>query len=82
MLTIILIYCLVIELVESSKILEICGQLMMDKSISMRHMPSDWVEQQLAATCSFDGIPYAGLMSSVATFQDHIVFCDTGNQSC
>ncbi|XP_073143249.1 uncharacterized protein [Henckelia pumila] len=66
---------------ESSKILEICGQMMKDKSISTRHVPSDWVEKQLAATCSFDGIPYAGLMSSVATFQDHIVFCDTVGQT-
>ncbi|XP_075520194.1 uncharacterized protein LOC142553659 isoform X3 [Primulina tabacum] len=66
---------------ESSKILEICGQMMMDKSISARHVPSDWLEQQLAASCSFDGIPYAGLMSSTATFQDHIVFCDTVGQT-
>ncbi|XP_073050449.1 uncharacterized protein [Primulina eburnea] len=62
---------------ESSKILEICGQMMMDKSIFMRHVPSDWAGQQLAATYSFDGIPYPGLMSSIATFQDHIVCCDT-----
>ncbi|XP_073021762.1 uncharacterized protein [Primulina eburnea] len=66
---------------ESSKILEICGQMMMDKSISARHVPSDWLEQQLAASCSFDGIPYAGLMSSTATFQDHIVLCDTVGQT-
>ncbi|XP_073021765.1 uncharacterized protein [Primulina eburnea] len=69
------------ELAESSKILEICGQMMMDKSISARHVPSDWLEQQLAASCSFDGIPYAGLMSSTATFQDHIVLCDTVGQT-
>ncbi|KZV56436.1 hypothetical protein F511_08334 [Dorcoceras hygrometricum] len=66
---------------ESSKILEICGQMMMDKSMSMRHVPPDWLEQQLAATCSFDGIPYSGLMSSVATFQGHIVCCDTVGQT-
>ncbi|KAI3449881.1 hypothetical protein Pfo_006546 [Paulownia fortunei] len=66
---------------ESSKILEICGQMILEKCIPLRQLPAVWLQQQVNANCSFEGIPYAGLMSSVATCQDHVVLCDTVGQT-
>ncbi|KAL7113285.1 hypothetical protein ACP275_04G053100 [Erythranthe tilingii] len=65
---------------ESSKILEICGQIILDKCIPLKQLPSIWLEEQTKNNCSMDGIPYAGLMSSFATCSDNVVFCDTVGQ--
>ncbi|KAL6968044.1 hypothetical protein U1Q18_033848 [Sarracenia purpurea var. burkii] len=59
------------------KIWEICGQMILEKSSLSKQLPGDWMQQQVDNNCSIDGIPYAGLMSSLTTFQDHIVICDT-----
>ncbi|XP_011080183.1 uncharacterized protein LOC105163513 isoform X2 [Sesamum indicum] len=66
---------------ESSKILEICGQMIMEKCIPLGQLPAFWLQQQVDTTCPFEGIPYAGLMSSVATCQDHVVLCDMVGQT-
>lgn len=63
---------------ESSKILEICGQMIRDKCNPLKQLPALWLEKQVKTSFSFEGIPYAGLMSSIATCQDHVVFCDAG----
>ncbi|KAL7613048.1 hypothetical protein Lser_V15G06665 [Lactuca serriola] len=59
----------------SSKIIEICGQLIKEKSslvkeiLSSQHLPQN--------NFSVEGISRAGLLYSVVTFQDNIVICDT-----
>lgn len=50
----------------------------MEKLAVLNKMPHDWLQQQVDSNFSLEGIPYAGLMSSLATFQDDIVICDTG----
>lgn len=50
----------------------------MEKSSLLKQMPSHWLHQHADGNCSLEEFPYAGLMSSAATFQDHIVICDTG----
>ncbi|KAL0459309.1 UNVERIFIED_CONTAM: hypothetical protein Slati_0558100 [Sesamum latifolium] len=55
--------------------------MIMEKCIPLRQLPAVWLQQQVDTTCPFEGIPYAGLMSSVATCQDHVVFCDIVGQT-
>ncbi|KAA8550640.1 hypothetical protein F0562_002324 [Nyssa sinensis] len=62
------------------KILEICGQVILEKTSLLKQMACDWLQQQAGNNCSLEGIPYAGLMSSLATFQDNIIICDTVGQ--
>ncbi|KAK9282548.1 hypothetical protein L1049_005469 [Liquidambar formosana] len=62
------------------KILEICGQMIMEKVSLLKQMPCDWLQQCAGSNSSLEGIPYAGLMSSLAMFQDHIIICDTVGQ--
>lgn len=50
----------------------------MEKLSILNKMPHDWLKQQVDPNISLMGMPYAGLMSSLATFQDDIVVCDTG----
>ncbi|KAM7523396.1 hypothetical protein LguiA_013298 [Lonicera macranthoides] len=63
------------------KILEICGHMIMEKSSLLKQMPSHWLQQHVDSNCSLEEFPYAGLMSSAATFQDHIVICDSVGQA-
>lgn len=64
----------------SSKIMEICGQIIVDKVSILRRMPSDWLQHQFDTNCSLKEIPCAGLLSSLASFQDHVIICDTVGQ--
>ncbi|GER50436.1 NHL domain-containing protein, partial [Striga asiatica] len=66
---------------EPSKIMEKCGQAILEKCAPLEHVPADWLLQRAHSTCSFEGIPYAGLMSSVATCGDHVVLSDTVGQT-
>lgn len=50
----------------------------MEKLSILNKMPHDWLKQQVDPNISLMGMPYAGLMSSLATSQDDIVVCDTG----
>nr|KAJ0208220.1 hypothetical protein LSAT_V11C500252320 [Lactuca sativa] len=60
----------------SSKIIEICGQLIKEKSSLVKEiLPSQQLPQN---NFSVEGISRAGLLYSVVTFQDNIVICDTG----
>ncbi|KAK1420599.1 hypothetical protein QVD17_22318 [Tagetes erecta] len=63
----------------SAKILEICGPLVLDKSSILKEIPSNSLPQNMANKISIEGSP-AGLVSSVATFQDNIVICDSDGQ--
>ncbi|EEF41258.1 catalytic, putative [Ricinus communis] len=59
------------------KILETCGQLITEKVSLLKQMPNDWLQQQIDASCSPEGLPFASLLSSVTTFQNHLIMCDT-----
>lgn len=50
----------------------------MEKISVMKHIPYDWLQQELDMTSSLDGIPHSGLLSSIAKFKDDLVFCDAG----
>ncbi|XP_059626157.1 uncharacterized protein LOC132269124 isoform X2 [Cornus florida] len=59
------------------KISEFCGQMILEKTSLLKQMPCDWLQQQSNTIYSFERIQYAGLMSSLAAFQDYIIICDT-----
>lgn len=62
------------------KILETCGQWIMEKVSILKQMPCDWLQLQIDTSCSQEGLSYAGLMSSVTTLQNHLFLCDTVGQ--
>ncbi|KAI8574290.1 hypothetical protein RHMOL_Rhmol01G0343000 [Rhododendron molle] len=59
------------------KIVEICGQLILEKSSLLKQIPGDWLQQLVGTNSPHEGAMYAGIMSSMATFEDHIAICDT-----
>nr|GMC77855.1 uncharacterized protein LOC109190975 isoform X1 [Ipomoea batatas] len=61
-----------------SNISEICGHLILEKSDILKQIPNDLLKQLMHTDCSLEGIPYAGLISSIATFQDDLIICNTG----
>lgn len=61
---------------ESSKILEICGQMIHEKCDPLRQLPDVWLKQLVDTNYSLEGIPYGGFMSSAASCGDDVVFCD------
>lgn len=65
---------------DSAKIIEICGPLILETSSLLKEIPSSSLPQRIATKFSFDGISHAGLVSSVASFQDNIVICDSDGQ--
>ncbi|KAM1570401.1 hypothetical protein ACFX10_035402 [Malus domestica] len=60
------------------KILEVCGQQVMEKVALLKQMPHDWLQQQTNVICSPEQLPYAGLLSSLTTLQNHVILCDMG----
>ncbi|XP_065874457.1 uncharacterized protein [Euphorbia lathyris] len=65
---------------EFPKIMEICGHLITEKVSLLKQMPKDWLQLQINADYSPKGLPFGSHISSVTTFQDHIVVCDTIEQ--
>ncbi|KAK9206381.1 hypothetical protein WN943_016656 [Citrus x changshan-huyou] len=63
-----------------SKVLEICGVLVMEKVFLLKQMPQDWLLHQIDSSCSLKELPYAGLISSSIAFQNHILLCDIVGQ--
>nr|GMC46682.1 uncharacterized protein LOC109190975 isoform X4 [Ipomoea batatas] len=61
-----------------SNISEICGHLILEKSDILKQIPNDLLKQLMHTDCSLEGIQYAGLISSIATFQDDLIICNTG----
>ncbi|GFY99503.1 NHL domain-containing protein [Actinidia rufa] len=59
------------------KIMEVCGQMIQEKSSLLKQIPGDWLQQYIGNNGLSEGITYAGLISSLATFQDRVVICDT-----
>lgn len=56
--------------------------MILEKCDPLKQLPADWVEQQVDSNCSLEGILYGGLMSSVASCQDEVVFYDEGTKTC
>uniref|UniRef100_A0A7N2R6H3 NHL domain-containing protein n=1 Tax=Quercus lobata TaxID=97700 RepID=A0A7N2R6H3_QUELO len=70
-----------IEVVKGfPKILETCGQWIMEKVSLLKRIPFDWLQPQFEASCSQEELSYARLMSSLTTLQNHIFICDTVGQ--
>lgn len=61
----------------SAKILEICGSLVLNKSSLLKEIPSNILPSNMGNKISLE-YSRTGLVSSVATFQDNIVICDSG----
>ncbi|XVF32224.1 hypothetical protein REPUB_Repub17cG0062800 [Reevesia pubescens] len=60
--------------------LELCRHLIMEKVSLLKKMPDYLLQQQTDNDLSLEGLPYAGLISCVTTFQNHIIMCDTVGQ--
>lgn len=50
----------------------------MEKVSLLKQMPCDGLPLQIDTSCSLEGFPYAGLISSLSTLENHIVICDIG----
>ncbi|KAL8191891.1 hypothetical protein R6Q57_028622 [Mikania cordata] len=64
----------------SAKILEMCGPLILEKTSLLKEIPSNNLPQNIVNKFSMEGNSYAGVVSSVATFQDNIIICDSDGQ--
>ncbi|XP_062019533.1 uncharacterized protein LOC133736114 isoform X1 [Rosa rugosa] len=62
------------------KILDVCGPQIMEKVSLLKQMPHDWLRQQTNAVCSPKRLPYASLISSLTTLQNHVILCDMVGQ--
>ena len=60
------------------KILEICGEQLLEKVSLLKQMPHDWLQHQANVICSPKELPYAGFISSFTTLQNHLIICDMG----
>ncbi|VFQ58488.1 unnamed protein product [Cuscuta campestris] len=63
-----------------SNIMEICGHLILEKSNILKQVPGDLLKRLMDNNISLEGVPYAGLMSSIATFQDDMIICNPVGQ--
>ncbi|XP_010547061.1 PREDICTED: uncharacterized protein LOC104818950 [Tarenaya hassleriana] len=69
------------EVVEGiPKILEICGQLIMEKLSHLKHLPPGWLQQQTEALSSCKEIPAAAFLSSFTNLGDDTVMADIAGQ--
>ncbi|XP_010241115.1 PREDICTED: uncharacterized protein LOC104585814 [Nelumbo nucifera] len=57
-----------------SNIMEICGQTIMEKESILKEIGANWLEQSV--NTSMECLSFASLMSSIATFEHYIIFCD------
>ncbi|KAD3068506.1 hypothetical protein E3N88_36386 [Mikania micrantha] len=64
----------------SAKILEMCGPLILEKTSLLKEIPSNNLPQNIVNKFSIEGNSCAGVVSSVATFQDNIIICDSDGQ--
>ncbi|KAG6667580.1 uncharacterized protein LOC122315184 isoform X1 [Carya illinoinensis] len=63
-----------------TNILETGGQWIMKKISILEQMPCDALQAQVDTSCTPEGLPYAGLISSFTTLQNQLVICDTVGQ--
>lgn len=50
----------------------------MEKVALLKQMPHYWLQEQTKVVCSPELLPYAGLLSSFTTLQNHVILCDMG----
>ncbi|KAG4120426.1 hypothetical protein ERO13_D11G143350v2 [Gossypium hirsutum] len=60
--------------------LEFCRHFILEKVSLLKKMPDYLLQQQRDANLAREGLPYAGLISCVTTFENHIIMCDTVSQ--
>ncbi|GMH25872.1 hypothetical protein Nepgr_027715 [Nepenthes gracilis] len=64
----------------SEKIMEICGQMIIERVSLLKSLPHDWLRQLAYSTHSLAGILYSGLLSSFIISGDQLVICDAVGQ--
>ncbi|XP_077252837.1 NHL domain-containing protein isoform X2 [Tasmannia lanceolata] len=64
----------------SPNIMELCGDIIMEKISLLEGVIGKCLQQRVDSSCSLTGLPYTGLVSSLATFHNNLVFCDTAGQ--
>ncbi|VVA15850.1 PREDICTED: NHL [Prunus dulcis] len=62
------------------EILEVCEPQIKEKVTMLKRMPHDWLQQQTNTVWSPERLPYAGLLSSLTTLQNHVILCDMVGQ--
>lgn len=55
------------------------GHMILERVPSFKDVCWNSFQQRLVHYFSLEGIPYASLMSSIASFNNYTVFCDAGN---
>ncbi|CAN8260191.1 unnamed protein product [Cochlearia groenlandica] len=69
------------EAVEGFRaIMEICGELITDKLSVLKHLPSNWLQQQTEAITSCKEPPSVSLLTSFTKFGDDIFMTDIAGQ--
>lgn len=71
---------MIILFIEGTKtITEMYGHMILERVPSFKDVCWNSFQQRLVHYFSLEGIPYASLMSSIASFKNYTVFCDAGN---
>ncbi|KAG4174681.1 hypothetical protein ERO13_A11G137000v2 [Gossypium hirsutum] len=60
--------------------LEFCRHFILEKVSLLKKMPHYLLQHQRDANLAREGLPYAGLISCITTFENHIIMCDTVGQ--
>ncbi|PPR94288.1 hypothetical protein GOBAR_AA26393 [Gossypium barbadense] len=60
--------------------LEFCRHFILEKVSLLKKMPDYLLQHQRDANLAREGLPYAGLISCITTFENHIIMCDTVGQ--
>lgn len=63
---------------DNPNIMEIWGPTIMEKMSLLKEIFENWSQERLQHSFSLEGIPHAGLMSSVANLQNYTIFSDAG----
>ncbi|KAM7271731.1 hypothetical protein ACFE04_030945 [Oxalis oulophora] len=63
-----------------SKILDRCGEFILEKVSLLKQMPPEWLQQQSDNNPFLKELPYSGLISSFTASEDHIFMCDLVGQ--
>ncbi|XP_039025013.1 uncharacterized protein LOC120158174, partial [Hibiscus syriacus] len=65
---------------ELPNTLEFCRHFISEKVSLLKTMPDYLLQQHSDANLSREELPYAGLISCVTTFENHVIMCDTVGQ--
>ncbi|WOK92755.1 hypothetical protein Cni_G01446 [Canna indica] len=61
-------------------IMEMFGDVIMEKVTSLKDTCQNMSSKRIHHCLSFEGIPYAGLFSSIANFQNDVILCNAASQ--